>query len=96
MLEYPSVPPGSLNRLVLSMFIQIFHSDGSGTRNDRGETGQTKAAFVEINRIIPRESDLRIDDHVERHSLPLLFGNLLRRQPFQQLLSIFDYCKLQR
>src|ERR1700678_4149659 len=81
---------------MLSLFIQIFHAHGAGARDYRGESGQTEAALVEDDSIVCRESNLWIDDHVERYGLPIFVCKFMGRQILEQLLAILDHGKLQR
>ena len=74
MLQNSRIPTGGREHAWLSALIEAFDTDGAGARNHGGESGQAEAAFVESDVSIVPESDLGIDDHMERHGVAIFLG----------------------
>jgi hypothetical protein len=71
------------------------HAYGPSAWNHRGESGEAEAAFVERGFVVPCQSDLRIDDHVEGYGPAIFVRNFPRRQILQEFFAILNHGNLQ-
>ena len=69
------------------MFVQVVHAYGPGAWDDRGKSGEAEAAFVERGFVVPCQSDLRIDDHVERYGPTIFLREFLGREIPQEFFA---------
>jgi hypothetical protein len=54
-LQNADIPSDRLQGAQLAAFIEILYANGASTRDNRRESGQTEAAFVEFDPVVPPE-----------------------------------------
>lgn len=90
MLQDSGVPAGRLDHQWLGVFIESFHADPGGPRNNCCVACQAQTPFEELGRSPLGNGQCRIDQNLERYRPSIAFRSLLRRKPLNRLEKRFS------